>query len=988
MTRCFCRSQAQAARRGRAIKPMHKPARPPRAFSLPWLLPLAALWLALGLALPGPALALDLDPRPEGAPLRLPGDLFGRDQAVEGRLFVKIGPKKVKYSRVVETAPLALAAPFPDGPATVQALTGAAGGRDIPLGRFNEIGLDLRDADPANPTLAALTLRAPDGRTFGSDPLECVENLGQTYLDGLTPDNTAEIATAKWADKNALYLARRVLDLPFDDLWRTTQDGPSTFLQRRFDRDALDLGAVDIILRRPAPVQVNLVLSLDPADPKARTVLDWYALAKRTFELPDGRTVLRVYLGRYLRERHPGLKWARLKEISLMFFRQGLPEVARDRLAQRLAFIPSGFDPAALARGGLPGRLPTRVREPFAGARRVFVNTTTAAAAVGQGGAARAELRLSPMAVSQPGGGAAERAYLALSSPRRETPAFLAAADELATSLGAAPDIDRPDGGVPVTPQWSLAPPFDRTPRRTADGFGGLADEPVYLAGAPGLFTGSGAIRYFRAASGLVVEGSGERLDMAVEAAFAPGIGMNHFFRLDIGRDPGLSGIELLVFAPGQAEPARHYALLPGQPTPLPDLPAKVARAVVRFTFTGRDFALPVTRAMLTAVPAGPAATGLYDATLPWPVTSAAVARAEAGRVSYAPGRSLGPMAWLAAGFELVGDPAAVSVAGGAPAVPDARAGRLIARLPGKSGPVELAVTGLGGQPAGQLELSGPVFSGDAAVSWRDVFAAAPLVSLGGTDHAPGPIAEATAARLGSADDWLPLGSAALPAKGATARFFAHPWFGVAALCFETDAPLHLSRFARPPREASGAGLGTLGRLVAALALVGGGFAAWRLVGRQRAGAALARLTARPLAWLGAIPSPAEARRDRRIFGGLALAGVLFALTVGGLPGRLALALAGLALVTVWRAGAPKVLAALSRLWPGLGAWIAAGPGRTYFCGFALALAAAAFFGGLGLPPVAEFFAQAGLYAFLAGLCRLLPTQAPNRADTPQDAAS
>ncbi|HML55578.1 MAG TPA: hypothetical protein PKC79_15900, partial [Solidesulfovibrio magneticus] len=86
--------------------------------------------------------------------------------------------------------------------------------------------------------------------------------------------------------------------------------------------------------------------------------------------------------------------------------------------------------------------------------------------------------------------------------------------------------------------------------------------------------------------------------------------------------------------------------------------------------------------------------------------------------------------------------------------------------------------------------------------------------------------------------------------------------------------------------------------------------------------------------------------------------------------------------------GAPKATAALSRRWPGLGGWIAAGPGRTYFCGFALALAIAACFGGLGLPPVAEFFAQAGLYAFLAGLCRLLPSKAPNRADTPQDAAS
>jgi hypothetical protein len=664
---------------------------------------LASLLLAALAA--GPARALDLDPRPEGAPLRLPGELFGQDQAVEGRLLVKIGPKKVKYSRVLETAPLTLAAPVaqgsasPGGRASLQALAGPDGGRDIPLGRFNEIGLDLRDADPANPTLAALTLRTPDGRSFASDPLECVENLGETYLASLGPDNAVPIAMASWTEKNALYLARRWLNLPFDDLWRTTMDGPSTFLQRRFDCDALDLGAVDVILRRPAPVQVNLVLALDPAHPGQRTVLDWYALAKRTFDLPDGRTVLRVYVGRYLREHHPGLKWARLTEASLMFFRQGQAEVARDRLAQSLVFVPSGFDPAALVQDGLPARLPTRVREPFAGLRRVFINTTPAAAAVGSAGTARAELRLSPMAAGQPGGGTAEQAFLALASPRRETPAFLAAADELATSLGAAPDIDRPDGGTPVTSLWSLAPPFDRVRRRAPASLGGLEDEPVFLAGDQNLFTAPGGVRLFRTAAGLTVEGAGEHLDLAVEAAFSPAPGMDHFFRLDIGRDPGLAGTQLLVFAPGETAPARTYALRPGQPTPLPGLPAHVGRAVVRFTFSGREFALPITRAMLTATPAGPARTGLYEAALPWPVTSAAVAVRESdGRTVYAPRAGLGPMRWLTAGFELVGEAVAVSVAGGQPAVPDTRSGRIAARLParadqaGRAGPVALDV--------------------------------------------------------------------------------------------------------------------------------------------------------------------------------------------------------------------------------------------------------------------------------------------------------
>ncbi|KHK00820.1 hypothetical protein [Desulfovibrio sp. TomC] len=947
--------------------------------------------LAAALALAAPGLALDLDPKPGRAPLRLPGELFSPDGATEGRLLVKIAAKKVKYSRVLETVPLALdgRVETPGGRAALTLAT-AKGGPDIALGRFNEVALDIRDADPDNPTLAALTIAAPNGRIYGSDPLECVDRLGETYLAAIAPEQSVPVARAAWADKNALYLARRVLDLPFDDLWRTTQDGPSTFLQRRFDRDSLDLGAVDIILRRPAPVQLNLVLALDPASPGSRTVLDWYALAKRTFELPDGRTVLRVYVGRYLRERYPGLKWARLKEISLMFFRQGPAEVARDRLIERLVFTPSGFDPAVLAQNGLPGRLPTRVREPFAGSRRVFVNVAQAAAAIGPGGTARMALALAPMAPAQPGGGTAEAAFLALTSPRRDTPAFLAAADELATSLGAAPDISRPDGGVPVAALWSLAPPFARTPGQgpARSDFGQTVADPVFVSGGQGLFTAASPVRLFRTPAGLTVEGKGPDLTMAVDAAFVPKPGYEHFFRLDIGRAPGLTDATLAVFAPGAAGAAKTYALRPGQPVPLPDLPARVSRAEVRFAFSGREFSLPVTRAMLTAVPIGPAQTGLYDAALPWPVTSAALPATVAGQPAYGPRTSLGPMAWLTAGFELVGDPVAVSVDGASPAVPDTRSGILAARLPARPdlAPATVAVRGRGDQPPGQLTLADPVFSGEGQVGWRTIFAALPLLSMGDAPHSPGPISEATAARLNAADDWLGIGPARLPAKAAAVRFFDTPWYGVSALCFETDAPLHLSRFAGPARTAGASGgPGTLGRVLAALALVLAAAAGLRLAGPGR----LSRLVDGPCAWLASLPADAAAsRRERRLFGGLAAGLWLVALALGGVPGRVVLGLAGLALVPVWRVCAPAVAARLSRLLPALGPWLAAGTGRAYFLGFALALALAAALRSLHLLPASEFCAQAGLYAFLAGLGLQLRPTAINRADTPEDTRS
>ncbi len=930
---------------------------------LPRLCALAGLVCAIILgALP--AAALNLDPKPERAPVRLPDGLFDASGQVEGTLRARLFTKKVKYSRVLETAPLAWRTAGPGGALD---LTTAQGGHDIAFGRFNEVAFDVRDVDPDNPTLATLAVRTPGGRVFASDPLECVERLGSAYLETLAaPGASVPVARAAWADKTPLYLARRLFDLPFDDTWRVSEDGPSTFLQRRFDRDVLDLGAVDLILRRPAPVQVNLVVALDPSRPRERTVLDWYALAKRTFELPDGRTVLRVYVGRDLRTRYPGLKAARLKEISLMFFRQGAAEVARDKVVERLAFVASGIDPALLAAHGLPGRLPTRVREPFAGMRRVFVNITPARAALGQapGATATAGLTLAPMAPGLAGGGSLESVALALVSPRRDTPAFLAAADELAASLGAAPDIDRPDGGQTVTSLWSLSPPFEAASARprpdTAAG-----DTPVFASGAAGLFRAEGGVRLYRAPSGLVVEGRAPGLAIPVEAAFARPIGSDLFFRLDIGPSPGLAGVSLEL-APAGGGAGKTYALRPGAPTPLADPPATVAGATLRFAFTGREFSLPLLRAELVAVPRGRPQESLYDARLPWPVATAGVAAGGDGKNPvFAPATPFGRFSWLTAAFGLVGDPVAVSVNSGSPAVPDTRLGLLAGRLGEGGGKAVLTVTGVDGQAPGNLELAEAVFSGQAEANWREFFAAGPLLRLDGRDIGPGLLDAAAARRLHETDDWLDLGAARLAAKGGSARFFAHPWYGVSALCFETDSGIDLARFAGPARgAASGGASGTLTRVLVALAAGAAAALGLRLAGRRL------RETARhPARWLADFPGPGEGRRRQSWWGlGLCLGFAAASFGLGGPGGRLAQGLAAVSLVPVWRALGPGLAARLSRRFAGLGPWLAVDPGRLYFLGFALSLVLAAGLRGLALARLSEFCVQAGLYAFLAGL--------------------
>lgn len=938
---------------------------------LPSLFVLVGLLCLMARAVP--AAALSLDPKPERGPVRLPDGLFGPSGTVNGLLRARLLTKKVKYSRVLETAPLAWTAGGAPGDAL--RLTTPEGGRAIAFGRFNEVALDVRDAEPDNPTLAALTVATPDGRVFASDPLECVERLGQAYLDSIAgPDASVAVARAAWADKTPLYLARRLLDLPFDDVWRVAEDGPSTFLQRRFDRDALDLGAVDLILRRPTPVQVNLVVALDPARPRQRTVLDWYALAKRTFELPDGRTVLRVYVGRYLRAHYPGLKAARLKEISLMFFRQPAAEVRRDKVVERLVFIPSGLDGALVAAKGLPGRLPTRVREPFAGLRRVFVNIAPAAKALGAApdAAATAEAVLSPMAPKLPGGGSLESAALALVSPRRDTPAFLAAADELATSLGASPDIDRPDGGVSVTALWSLASPFEAASKRAGQD-GAAAEAPVFVSGADGLFRAAGDVRLYRAPKGLVVEGKGPRLDVRLDTAFTTPAGVDLFFRLDIGASPGLADVSLDV-APAGGGAVKTYSLRPGTATRLPDPPASVAGATLRFAFTGREFSLPLTRAELVAVPRAAPREGLYDARLPWPVTTAAVAektaaagaQASSGAVKgFAPTTAFGRFSWLTASFALVGDPVAVSVGGGSPAVPDTRSGILAGRLGTGAGEAAVAVTGLDGRAPGELTLSEAAFSGVAAANWRELFAAAPLVRLDGRDYLSGPVSAAAARRLHEADDWLDLGAASLTATDGTARFFAHPWYGLGALCFETEKSIDLARFAAPPRAAGGSGgFGTLARALLALAVVAAALAGLRLAGGR-----LRDFAARPARWLRHAPQPGATSR-RQLWSWLGVCACLLAASfvLGGHPARVAQGLAAACLLPVWRCLGGRVGVRLSGWIAGLGPWLAADAGRLYFLGFACSLVLAAGLRGLALARLSEFLVQAGLYAFLAGL--------------------
>ena len=263
------------------------------------------------------------------------------------------------------------------------------------------------------------------------------------------------MARADWVSKGIRYQLARLLDHEPDQLWRYSQNGLSTFVQRRFRKDLRDVGALDVVLLRGQDVQVNLVVSLDP-EGKGKTVLDWYAIPKRTFELGDGRTILRLYLGRHLRDLVPGRKAVMLKEMALMFFKQNMEDVARSRNVEKVIFVPSGLDAQALAQG-LPRNIPARAREVFAGRGELAANLQELAQAPWKDMTlAGVSVLQSPQEPELAFGQAIESARLVNVAPRRDVPALLAATAERCASFGAACDIDDPNGLVGQTPLWTL----------------------------------------------------------------------------------------------------------------------------------------------------------------------------------------------------------------------------------------------------------------------------------------------------------------------------------------------------------------------------------------------------------------------------------------------------------------------------------------------------------------------------------------------------
>jgi hypothetical protein len=921
--------------------------------------------------------ALAQPPQSAGA-LWLPPALFDGEAKVSGELFARVSMRKVKYARVLAERRLAL-------PGGAAAATGqenrqaAAGPRLIPLTGldggltgFNEARLDYLAADPDRPGSLGLciTLEKDGARSvFVSDPLETVDRLTPEWADSKERD-AAGVARAEWTPKSVRYLASRYFDRAPDALWRHSQDGLSTFVQRRFDKDLLGVGAIDVVLRSGQDVQVNIVAATGPGG-KGRAVLDWYAIPKRLFDLGDGRSVLRLYVGRHLREIMPGASQARLKELALMFFKERQEDVLRERAVEKIIFTPSGLD-ASLMAGGLPRDLPAKAREAYSGRAELAVNLQELL------DGPWAAMSVTNLAAVQSAGDEAgappvtlEAARLARVAPRRDVPAILAATAERCQSFGAACDLDSENGFVSQDPAASL----DFT-ALAADG-----GERLALALAEGLFSSPGRLRYSRAPEGLRVESQDGGFVLETGAAFVPVPGRRYSLWLELGRErQGLSGV--FAEAHGAGESAR-IPVKPGQPAVFERLPAKVEGVRILFESSGRELAVTLRRAV--AQSADPMAKGeslftaryLFDESAGLTVSKTAGNAARLALPDGAvPPQGLAPQ-WLAFHASTapwtVNDmpPTLVVEAGGVKgcAPLTASSSRVAVFLPGLPGTSRtnagklltaaprdgITVSLEGGAPGARLELSRAVLSGQRLASWPQVLGFEPLLDLAGRERRLSGLDGASAAAMAASAHWQSMGLADIPAGTASAGFVKNSWLDVEALLLANASGPGLASLARKAPPASPGGKGP-GRILAAAAAAAVLAAAW-LALRGGRFAQAASLTGE---WL-----------DRRYGQNgvalsakgwlLAMAGPLAAGAVAGPDAlRAASMLAGALAVPAWRAARPR----LARYSPGL----AKTPALHYCTGFLAALVLAAAARAAGAAPVSEFIGLCGLWLFLAAL--------------------
>lgn len=912
--------------------------------------------------------------------LPLPQALWaGGAPDVSGQLMARVAMRKVKYARVLSQRALALpeaaaAWPVSQVPGGVRRLELAGPDSGLKLSDFNEARLDYLTDSPDQPgCLGFVAELSGKGErvVFVSDPLETVDQLTPQWADGAGTE-VVPVASASWTGKGLRYQISRLLDRAPDDLWRTSQDGLSTFLQRRFNKPVQELGAIDVVLLRGQEVQVNAVVALDPGS-RARTVLDWYALPKRYFDLGDGRTILRLYVGRHLREIAPGRSGVLLKELSLMFFKQNVGDVERDRNVEKILFVPTGLDGELLAQG-LPRDLPARAREVFAGRGELAANLQALGQAPWKDMAlTRFSVLQSPQTSQNSQGGQPfrqmlEAARLANVAPRRDVPAIVAAMAERCASFGASCDIEASDGLVSQTPLWSL----DFQALAAAGGGPGAAVHPAFTGN---LFTSGGRLSFASAQDGLSVESASGALVLETGAAFVPSANTRYSLWLELGRvRQGLASVTAEAYGPDKSV---RVAVKPGFPAVFPEMPSRVDGVRLHFAGSGqemRELSVTLRRAALNALAADAPRQSVFTARTLFDEAQALtpVSLGES-RLKLTPSGPLFAPQWLlldvsTAHWTVKDWPAHLElIVGGKSAtlpLPGA-ASRLAVYLPGLLGTLpegaswpEIILALTGGAPGAGLECSRAVLSGQRLAAWPQVLGGEALLQLAGQERTLAGLDASGASAMAVSAHWLPMGGASLPEGTAPVRFVRNPWLEVEALLLaDVSGPklASLGRDEQARKQGTAGGPSKAGKWLAGLGVLLAGLAVWRMA--RRAGSVK---LSRVADWLGGEDVARPGASRLRLWTGLLVLVLACGFVLGPEIFR-AVALVGTVLaVPVWRALRPWLAARI----PGL-----AKSATLHYCtGFLAAAVLATALRLLGAAPLSDLLGLGGLWLFLAAL--------------------
>ncbi|MBF0467087.1 MAG: hypothetical protein HQK94_18625 [Nitrospirae bacterium] len=203
---------------------------------------------------------------------------------------------------------------------------------------FNELWIEYKDVNPQNPSdvtisldlhpITELTHRAGEGQ------INYVTAIGGEVK--LQPTEIIDVAGSDWKEKDIFYSFKRESGLSFDDSWRFVQDKERSVIRRRFHKDLSTFDAIDFEFSNGTEVKaVNMRLGFKDGSRPDVTLL-WDALPKDI--ITDGDiTIVRIWLGRYVRKNYSGAKKAFLEELIIHLYGQ-LGQVVRDRPFKRLVF--------------------------------------------------------------------------------------------------------------------------------------------------------------------------------------------------------------------------------------------------------------------------------------------------------------------------------------------------------------------------------------------------------------------------------------------------------------------------------------------------------------------------------------------------------------------------------------------------------------------------------------------------------------------------